>query len=74
MARRELREEAHAYARILAERLWSLWRGRRITLDRYGRPNYIALISFLTRACELCLRYGVDPLHKVDWEAILTPT
>ena len=64
---RELVEE-------LARLLWEAYRGRRITLDARGRPNYMVVRAFAGRLLGLARRYGVeDPLHEIDWVGVLDP-
>jgi hypothetical protein len=58
----------------LARRIWEAFRGRRITLDRRGRPNYFLVRSLARRLLEASVRAGVkDPLHEIDWESVLDP-
>jgi len=58
----------------LARRIWETFRGRKITLDVAGRPNYFAVRALARRLLELAYSYGVeDPLHEIDWEAVLDP-
>jgi hypothetical protein len=58
----------------LAHLLWEQFRGRRITLDRLGRPNYLVTRSLARRLLELASAAGVrDPLREIDWIATLDP-
>jgi len=58
----------------LADRLWSKWEGRRVTLDSRGRPNRLVFTNFLARAVQAAYEAGVpDPYKDVDWEAIIDP-
>jgi hypothetical protein len=58
----------------LTRRIWEAFRGRRITLDRRGRPNYFLVRSLARRLLEIAVRAGVkNPLHEIDWENVLDP-
>jgi len=58
----------------LARRLWDAFRGKAITRDRYGRPNYVTVRTLAWRLLETAEDAGVeDPLHEIDWIAILDP-
>jgi hypothetical protein len=58
----------------LARRLWEAFRGRRVTLDRLGRPSYIVTFNLARRLLEIAEGAGVaDPLYTVDWVAVLDP-
>jgi len=58
----------------LARLLWEAFRGRPITLDARGRPNYFAVRAFARRLLELAYEHGIeDPLHDIDWVAVLDP-
>jgi len=58
----------------LARMLWEEFEGRRVTLDRRGRPNYSVVRALARRLLELAEGAGVrDPLHEIDWFLVLNP-
>jgi len=58
----------------LASRLWEAFKGRKITLDTLGRPNYFVVRHLARRLLEVCYEAGIkDPLYEIDWEAVLDP-
>jgi len=58
----------------LAYKLWFEFRPKPITMDRYGRPNFIAVKILARRLLEAAEAEGIeDPLHEIDWLTVLDP-
>jgi len=58
----------------LASKLWGRFQGRRVTLDRRGKPNYFVVMHLARRLLEICEEVGIeDPLHEIDFTAVLDP-
>ena len=58
----------------LAFKLWSAFRPKPITMDRYGRPNILAVRVLARRLLEAAEAEGIeDPLNEIDWLSILDP-
>ena len=58
----------------LARTLWERFQGKRVTLDRRGKPNYFVVMHLARRLLEICDEVGIeDPLHEIDFTAVLDP-
>jgi hypothetical protein len=58
----------------LARTLWERFHGKKVTLDRRGKPNYFVVTHLARRLLEICDEVGVkDPLHEIDFTAVLDP-
>ncbi|MEM4455197.1 MAG: hypothetical protein QXT28_10830 [Thermofilaceae archaeon] len=60
------------YVKALADRIYGEYRGRRVTLDRLGRPSYVAVYAMVKALVRLALENGLDPA-AVDFYALIDP-
>ena len=59
----------------LARTLWEEFQGKRVTLDREGRPCYVCVRNFAAQLLALARELGIqDPLKEVDWASIIDPS
>ncbi|MEM1929019.1 MAG: hypothetical protein QXH81_03530 [Thermofilaceae archaeon] len=60
------------FVKALADRIYSEYKGRRVTLDRFGRPSYAAVYAMVKALVRLALENGLDPA-AVDFFALIDP-
>ncbi|MEM2410500.1 MAG: hypothetical protein QXF87_08270, partial [Thermofilaceae archaeon] len=60
------------FVKALADRIYEDHKGRRVTLDRRGRPSYVAVYAMVKALVRLALENGLDPA-AVDFYALIDP-
>ncbi|MEM1788403.1 MAG: hypothetical protein QW085_07425, partial [Pyrobaculum sp.] len=60
------------FVKALADRIYSEYKGRRVTLDRFGRPSYAAVYAMVKALVRFALENGLDPA-AIDFYALIDP-